>query len=92
MLSIILRAYLADQTMDHLAGTLKKGGIKDLLAFFPPQKHTPQALETYFKSENLPQIAEWFTKRQYAAIKDGLTSGLRERCQQDQPVEDVMSS
>lgn len=89
MISIIFRTYLLDQTMDQLAGTLKKGGIKDLLAFFPPQKQSPRALETYFRAENLPQVAEWYTKRQYAVIKDVLTDGLKQRCQQDQSAEEV---
>lgn len=75
--------------MDHLAGTLKKGGIKDLLAFFPPQKQDAKALEAHFKTEGLPQVADWFTKRQFAVIKEGLVNGLKQRCEQEDSVEDV---
>ena len=38
VLTIIFRAYLAEQSVDHLATMLRKGGIKDLTAFFPPNK------------------------------------------------------
>lgn len=75
--------------MDHLAGTLKKGGIKDLLAFFSPQKQDARTLEAHFKTEGLPQIADWFTKRQFAVIKEGLVNGLKQRCEQEDSVEDV---
>ena len=88
-MTVIFRTYLLDQSMDHLAGTLKKGGIKDLLAFFPPQKQDAKALEAHFKTEGLPQVADWFTKRQFAVIKEGLVNGLKQRCEQEDSVEDV---
>ena len=75
--------------MDHLASTLKKGGIKDLLGFYPPQKQDPKMLENHFKAEGVPQIAEWFTKKQFAVIKEGLINGLKQRCEQEDSPEDV---
>jgi len=91
MATIIFRTYLADQTMDHLATTLRKGGVKDLLAFFPPQKQSAHALEKHFKAEGLPHVAEWYTKKQFAVIREGLVSGLKTRCEQEEPVHEIIT-
>lgn len=64
--------------MDHLAGTLKRGGIKDMLAFFPPNKRDDKAFDEHFRKAGLPQVADWWTKKQYAALKEGLMKTLRE--------------
>ena len=82
VLTLVIRAYLHDQSMEHLSGSLKRGGVRDLLAFFPPNKREGKVLEEYFKKENLAQVAEWWSKKQYAVVKDGLIKelkGLRER-------------
>ncbi|KAF8530523.1 hypothetical protein BU17DRAFT_35813 [Hysterangium stoloniferum] len=91
MATTVFRTYLADQTMDHLATTLRKGGVKDLLAFFPPQKQSGQALENHFKAEGLPQVAEWYTKKQFAVIREGLVNGLKTRCEQEEPVHEIIT-
>ena len=65
--------------MEHLAGTLKRGGIKDLLLFFPPNKRDDKTLDEHFRKAGLPQIAEWWTKRQYASLKDGIIKQLQEQ-------------
>jgi hypothetical protein len=89
IITVIFRTYLLDQSMDHLASTLKKGGIKDLLTFFPPQKQDAKALEAHFKAEGLTPVADWFTKKQFAVIKEGLVNGLKQRCEQEDSVADV---
>ncbi|KAJ7287529.1 eIF4-gamma/eIF5/eIF2-epsilon-domain-containing protein [Mycena rebaudengoi] len=65
IVTLVFRAYLLDQSMDHLSSTLKRGGIKDLLAFFPPNKRSSPALEEHFKKEGLPQ-------KQYAVVKESI--------------------
>lgn len=75
--------------MEHLSSTLKKGGIKDLLAFFPPNRRTTKALEDHFKAEGLPQVAEWWAKKQYAVVKEGLVRDLTELCEQNESAEAV---
>ncbi|KAF8532541.1 hypothetical protein JB92DRAFT_599623 [Gautieria morchelliformis] len=91
IVTVIFRTYLLDQSMEHLASTLKKGGIKDLLAFFPPQKQDAKALEAHFKAEGLSPIADWFTKKQFAVIKEGLVNGLKQRCEQEDSVADIIA-
>jgi hypothetical protein len=89
VVTLVFRAYLVDQTMDHLSATLKRGGIKDLLAFFPPNKRDAKALEDHFRKEGLTQVAEWWAKKQYAVVKEGIVKDLREMGERDEPTEQV---
>lgn len=87
----VFRSYLAELSMDHLSPALKKGGIKDLLAFFPPNKREGKYLEEHFRKEGLPQVAEWWTKKQYAALKASLIKELHEMIERDDSIEQVVS-
>jgi len=89
VITLVFRAYLVDQTMDHLSGTLKRGGVKDLLAFFPPSKRDAKALEDHFRKEGLTQVAEWWAKKQYAVVKEGIVKDLREMSERDEPMDQV---
>ncbi|KAI0793209.1 eukaryotic translation initiation factor 5C [Abortiporus biennis] len=77
VITTIFRAYLSELSMDHLAGALRKGGIKDLLAFFPPNKRQDKALEEHFRAAGLPHVAEWWIKKQNASLKDTITKALQ---------------
>jgi hypothetical protein len=88
-MTLVFRAYLVDQTMDHLSATLKRGGVKDLLAFFPPSKRDAKALEDHFRNEGLTQVAEWWAKKQYAVVKESIVKDLREMSERDDPVDQV---
>lgn len=79
----VFRAYLIDQSMDHLGAALRRGGIKDLLVFLPANKRDPKALEEHLKKEGLPQVADWFAKRQYAVAKDSIVKTLKELCEDE---------
>ncbi len=35
--------------MDHLASALKKGGIKDLPTFFPPNRRSDSIIDAHFR-------------------------------------------
>lgn len=92
VLTLIFRAYLLDQSMEHLAGALKKGGIKDLLAFFPPSKREGKVLEEYLKKEGLPQVSDWWAKKQYAVVKDSLVKDLTQFCEREDPPEQIIAA
>lgn len=78
--------------MEHLAAALKKGGIKDLMAFFPPNKREPKYLEEHFRNEGLTQVAEWWAKKQYAVVKDSLMKDLQTMCEHEESDENVSTS
>lgn len=89
VLTLVIRAYLNDQSMEHLSATLKRGGIKDLLAFFPTNKREGKILEEHFKKENLQHVSDWWAKKQYAVVKDGLIKELKELCEKGESSETV---
>ena len=89
VITFIFRAYLVDQSMDHLAGTLKRGGVKDLLAFFPPNRREGKILEEHFRKEGMPQVADWWAKKQYAVVKEGVIKDLSEMREREDTTEQV---
>src|SRR5260221_12033827 len=76
--------------MDHLSVALKKGGIKDLLAFFSGNKRETKYLEEHFRKEGLPQVADWWTKKQYAALKETIIKELSEMIEHEDSTEQVI--
>lgn len=92
VITLVFRAYLVDQSMDHLSGALKRGGIKDLLAFFPPHKREGKSLEEHFKKEGMTQVADWWAKKQYAVVKEGIIKDLTELNEREEPIDQVRYS
>ena len=78
--------------MEHLAGTLKRGGVKDLLLYFPANKRDPKTLDEFFRKEGLPQVAEWWNKKQTALIKESVTKDLTEMIERGDSNEIVISA
>lgn len=89
VITLVFRAYLIDQSMDHLSATLKRGGVKDLLAFFPPNKRDGKTLEDHFRKEGLTPVAEWWAKKQYAVVKEGIVKDLRDLNEGEESPEQV---
>ncbi|KAL9940894.1 hypothetical protein V8E36_000382 [Tilletia maclaganii] len=88
-LSSVFRAYLTDATMDHLGTALRKGGIKDLLLFFPPQKRDqPGVIVSHFKSIGLNSVAEWWQRRQVRELKDQTVTRVSEVLRESQVRQD----
>lgn len=77
--------------MDYLSAALKRGGIKDLTLFFPPNKRDAKTLEEHFKKEGLPQVAEWWAKKQNAAVKENITKELTEMIERGDSPEAVVA-
>lgn len=78
MIAIVFRTCLAEQSMDHLASILKKGGVKDLLLFFPQNKQQDKFLDEFFRKQGLPQVADWWTKKKYAILKEDVIKAIRD--------------
>ena len=89
VIAIVFRTYLAEQTIDHLASTLKKGGIKDLLLFFPPNKREDKVLDEFLRKQGLVQVADWWTKKKYAILKEDVIKAIREHLENGDSNPDV---
>jgi hypothetical protein len=75
--------------MEHLSTALRKGGVKDMLAFFPQNKRQDKFVDEHFRNAGLPQVAEWWTKKQYAALKENIISGIKEALSNDDSHDEV---
>lgn len=91
LLTLVFRAYLNDQPLDHLSAALKKGNIKELLDFFPANKRTPTELEAWFKKEGMENIAEWWKKKRAARIKEATITGLKDMVEKEEDNEAMIS-
>lgn len=89
ILTFIFRAFLGDQSMDHLSSALKRGGVKDLMDFFPPNRRNITNLDAYFKEKGLPVVAEWYARRLFAAVKEVVVNGLRDLSEKEEGVDAV---
>jgi len=89
VLTVILRSYITETSMDHLAGALKKGGIKDLLTFFPPNRRSDVILDAHFRAAGIPQIADWWTRKQNALTKEDVVKAIKEALERDDQPSDV---
>jgi hypothetical protein len=84
VITIVFRTYISEHSIDHLATTLKKGGVRDLLLFFPPNKRQDKILDDFFRKRGLGQVADWWTKKQYAILKDEVTAAIKDRREQQE--------
>ena len=84
VLTLILRGYLAETSMDHLAATLKKGGIKDLQSFFPPNRRSDTILDAHFRGAGIPQVADWWTRKQNALIKEDIGKAVKDAFEREE--------
>lgn len=75
--------------MDHLSTALRKGGVKDLLLFFPINKRDNKTLDEHFRQHELPQVAEWWVKKQYAIAKETIVTLLKESIEREESHEEV---
>lgn len=69
-LTDFMRIYLSKQSMDSLASTLRRSGLRDILMVFPQPVRDPKHLEAHFKKEGLPAINEWYGKVMLSEIKE----------------------
>ena len=49
-----------------------------MLLFFPPNKRDSKVLDAFFREKNLPTVADWYTKKQYAIAKDAIMNELKD--------------
>lgn len=69
--------------MEHLSRLLKLS-LKDIIELFPNSRRNRAALDAHFKAEGLPQIADWYTKRQTIIVKEELATYMTQACEDDE--------
>ncbi|CED82004.1 Predicted translation factor, contains W2 domain [Phaffia rhodozyma] len=82
-LTSFIRAYLSAQSSDHLLRLLKTT-FKDLADVFPVNQRSRAHVEAHFKAEGLPQVAEWYSKRQTALVKEEMGRWIVRNCEEEE--------
>lgn len=77
-LTKFLRAYLATESIDHLSLSLRKGGVANLIQFFPSSRQTQVELANHFKAEALPSVLEFYMKQKNGQAKEETLYRLKE--------------
>ena len=88
-LTAFIRTYLAKQNVEHLGGTLRRSGLKDILVVFPLQTRDRKTLEEHFKKENLPAINEWYAKIALSEVKEQTIANVTRMIGDDEADEQV---
>jgi len=88
----VFQSYLSEQAMDHLSTTLRKGGIKDLLVFFPGNKRENKVLDEHFRKAGLPAVSEWWIKKQYAFAKEAIITTITESAEREDAPADMVAA
>lgn len=88
-LTTFFKSYLLTESLDHLATSLRKGGLTDLEAFFPPPRNTPTELAAHFKSIGLAGVVEFYTKQKSGQAKEDMAFRLKEFMADDADMEEV---
>jgi hypothetical protein len=88
-LTTFLKSYLATESVEHLSSSLRKGGVTDLEAYFPPARQTAAELTAHFKANGLAGVVEFYTKQKSGKAKEELVAVLSALVADDADEEEV---
>jgi hypothetical protein len=77
-LTTFFKAYLLNESLEHLSTSLRKGGVTDLEAFFPPSKQNATELSTHFKAAGLSGVVDFYIKQKSGQAKEDTLARLKE--------------
>lgn len=89
-LTEFFRTYLQKQSIDHLAATLRRSGLRDILSVFPNQIRDKKHLDDYFKEQKLPQIVDWYAKVALSETKDQTVQAIARMINDEESNEQIV--
>ena len=69
--------------------SLRRGRTTDLLDFFPATRKTVPELVTFFKSQKLDIVADWYQKQRSAEVSKATLGHLKDMVQGQESNEEV---
>ena len=75
----------------HLSVALRKGGIHDLIEFFPTNRRSFAELQAHFKKSNLEGVTELYQKQRSTEVSRETLSHLKEMVGGQESNEEVCS-
>lgn len=85
------RAYLQLEALEHFALALRKGGVADILEFFPANRRTIGDLTTHFKKAGLPNVADFYQQKRSASVANETLSHLKDMINGDDSQEEILT-
>lgn len=73
----------------HFALALRKGGVADILEFFPANRRSIGDLTTHFKKAGLPNVADFYQQKRSASVANETLSHLKDMINGDDSQEEV---
>uniref|UniRef100_A0A1D1XD49 Basic leucine zipper and W2 domain-containing protein 2 n=1 Tax=Anthurium amnicola TaxID=1678845 RepID=A0A1D1XD49_9ARAE len=87
----VFKAYLGEQSIDHLGGSLKKAGIDNkLLEFFPPNKRDEEYFARYFEAEDMKQLVEYHSQKQRNSLKEQTIDRVKEMLEAENNSQEIV--
>ncbi|SGY14332.1 BQ5605_C010g06144 [Microbotryum silenes-dioicae] len=90
MLTSFLKAFLATESIEQLSLALRKGGVTDLEAFFPPSKQNATELSAHFKGAGLSGVVDFYIKQKAGKAKEDTLARLREYVSDEADYDEIM--
>ncbi|KAK8858667.1 hypothetical protein IAR55_002896 [Kwoniella newhampshirensis] len=92
-LTAFIKTYLSrGQTIDQLAGTIRRSGLKDILLVFPIQTRDRAHLEAHFKKENLQPVIDWYAKLALGEVKEQTIQAVERMVNEEESNEQIIES
>jgi hypothetical protein len=73
----------------HFTLSLRKGGVADILEFFPANKRTIGDLTSHFKKAGLPNVADFYQAKRSGQVANETLSHLKDMINGDDSQEEV---
>lgn len=87
----VFKAYLGEQTIEHLGGSLKKAGIDNkLLEFFPPNKRDEEYFARYFEAEDMKKLVEYHSQKQRNSLKEQTIEHVKEMLKSENTSQEIV--
>ncbi|RIA95021.1 ARM repeat-containing protein [Glomus cerebriforme] len=88
----VFKAYLGEQSIDHLGSSLKKAGIDNkLLEFFPPNKRDEEYFARYFEAEDMKQLVEYHSQKQRNSMKEQTIDHVKEMLEAENNSQEIVA-
>lgn len=76
-------------TLQHLLTSLRRGGVDDILDFFPPARRSAIELGLHFKKAGLDGLADFYQKQRSQTIAKDTLRQLKDLVTSNAPNEEV---
>jgi hypothetical protein len=89
VIAIVFRTYTC-RTLDRPPRERpQEGWDQRPLVFFPPNKREDKVLDEFFRKQGLAQVADWWTKKKYAILKEEVIKTIKEHLEHSDSNPDV---